>query len=566
MNAGAVEWEDRPYQREAIAACVAAFAEGVPSVMLESPVGSGKTFMALEVARLLEERAGRPLRVAWVAPRRRLLEQVMEANRDLHRLTVRPVSLFEKNPPEADLAVLDEAHHEATRSCVTLYEKIKAPLALGLSATPMRTDRMKLSFQRTVATCGIDRLVREGWLSPVHSYLLPHWGPQIAAECYLSEPARWGKTLAFFRTIEECREFRDALEAGGVSCEVVTGSSDKDEQLAAFEAGAVPVVANVLMLAEGFDQPDVQSVFARDASRVPTIQMCGRGLRLAPGKDHCNIVQSTATRCLFERVTPPLRTFRLHGGRWLSLQDKTEEVERTLRASLELLEAREASRKARRREGWRGGMGGSGAAGEERSGWGSAGGWMRPAPRGWGAAVPENVLARYRPAYRAAYEIFDLCNRLGWNGTLPPCRMGFGYRRMKRNGSGVVLAYVRSDGQDRTLVLNLHPLAGATTGAMMPVLFHEMTHLWQFATGRCGRHDAAFRAELRRVGVDEIAGQVFPGSAVLLAIAEVNRMFPWLAGWLRRRIGEVPHRQAAMEECFFREHLASSGQERGWEG
>lgn len=564
MNGGTVAWEDRPYQREAIAACVAAFAEGAPSVMLESPVGSGKTFMALEVARLLEERAGRPLRVAWVAPRRRLLEQVMEANRDLHRLTVRPVSLFEKNPPEADLAVLDEAHHEATRSCVALYEKIKAPLALGLSATPMRTDRMKLSFRRTVATCGIDRLVREGWLSPVHSYLLPHWGPRIAAECYLSEPARWGKTLAFFRTIDQCREFRDALEAGGVRCEVVTGSSDKDEQLAAFEEGAVRVVANVLMLAEGFDQPDVQSVFARDASRVPTIQMCGRGLRLAPGKDHCNIVQSTGTRCLFERVTPPLRTFRLHGGRWLSLQDKTEEVERTLRESLELLEAREASRKARGRGGWRGGEDRPRAPGAGRPERGRTV-WARPAARAWGA-VPEEVLARYRPAYRAAYDIFDLCNRLGWNGTLPPCRMGFGYGCGNRNRRGVVLAYVRSDGRDRTLVLNLDPLAFATTGAMMPVLFHEMTHLWQFATGRCGRHDAAFRAELRRVGVDEMTGQLAPGSAVVRAMIEVDRLFPWLAGWLRRHVGAVPQRQGTMEECFFREHLASVEQERGGGG
>ena len=46
-----------------------------------------------------------------------------------------------------------------------------------------------------------------------------------------------------------------------------------------FVAGRVKVIANVSMLTEGFDQPDVQTIFARDASRLPTIQMCGRGLR-----------------------------------------------------------------------------------------------------------------------------------------------------------------------------------------------------------------------------------------------------------------------------------------------
>lgn len=57
--------------------------------MLESPVGSGKTFMGLEVVRGLEELMGRRLRVAWVAPRHHLLEQVMEANRELNQSLIR---------------------------------------------------------------------------------------------------------------------------------------------------------------------------------------------------------------------------------------------------------------------------------------------------------------------------------------------------------------------------------------------------------------------------------------------------------------------------------------------
>ena len=337
-----MNWENRAYQQEAVAACLADFLHhGKSSVMLESPVGSGKTYMALETIHLLQGMLGRKLRVNWVAPRRHLLRQVMEANRDLHQDVIVPVSLFEKLPPAADFVVLDEAHHEATQTCVLLYEKMKSEYVLGLSATPMRTDRMKLSFQDTVTTCSIDRLIREGYLSPVHSYLLPHYGPQIVAECYLDQPETWGKSLVFFPTIMECREFQRRLTDAGVPCEVVTAESDKDRQLEAFVAGKARVVANVLMLTEGFDQPDVQTIFARDASRLPTIQMCGRGLRLAPGKTHCNIVQSAKTRYLFERVTPARRRFRLTNGEWMALQDGTGAIEEMLKLSLALLEKRE---------------------------------------------------------------------------------------------------------------------------------------------------------------------------------------------------------------------------------
>ena len=234
-------YEKRRYQTEAIDATLAAFAEkGRESVLLESPVGSGKTYMALEMLHRLQEKLGRPLRINWVAPRHRLLQQVMEANRDLYRDSIRPVSLFASAPPEADFVVLDEAHHEATQSCVLLYEKMRAKWTLGLSATPLRTDRMKLSFQETVRTCPIGRLIREGYLSPFNSYLIPTYSVDSVADHYLAAPEKWGKSLVFFSTIAECVAFKARLAEGGIGCEVVTGESNKDVQMVAFEEGRVP--------------------------------------------------------------------------------------------------------------------------------------------------------------------------------------------------------------------------------------------------------------------------------------------------------------------------------------
>ena len=78
-----MNWEVRQYQQEAVAACLAGFAgRGCASVMLESPVGSGKTYMALETIHALQELSGRTLRVDWVAPRRHLLRQVMEVQQE----------------------------------------------------------------------------------------------------------------------------------------------------------------------------------------------------------------------------------------------------------------------------------------------------------------------------------------------------------------------------------------------------------------------------------------------------------------------------------------------------
>ncbi len=347
-------YEHRQYQQEAIGDGLAAFAErGHTSVLLESPVGSGKTYMALEMIHRLQAHLGRQLKVGWVAPRHHLLRQMMEANRDLYRDYILPVSLFEKMPPEVDLAVLDEAHHEATQSCVLLYEKMRAGLTIGLSATPLRTDRMKLSFQETVRTCSIARLVREGFLSPFNSYIVPNYTVAEVADFYLAEPERWGKSLVFFSTIAECMAFRDRMTTAGVGCEVVTGESDKESQIGAFARGAVRVVVNVAMLTEGFDQPDVASIFARDASRLPTIQMCGRGLRRAPGKDTCNIVQSANSSYLFERVAPPKNAFRWQQGRWLALTDGTEAIAETLKETLRRIGEREKKDRIARKDDFR---------------------------------------------------------------------------------------------------------------------------------------------------------------------------------------------------------------------
>ena len=537
-----MNWEERSYQQEAIAACLSSFVQRKnASVILESPVGSGKTYMALETIHALQEILGRRLNVDWVAPRRHLLRQVMEANMALHQDTIRPVSLFEKLPPEADLVVLDEAHHEATQSCVLLYEKMKPEYVLGLSATPLRTDRMKLSFRETVTTCSIDRLIREGYLSPFHSYLLPHYGPQIVAECYLYSQRDWGKTLAFFPTVVECCQFQRLLAEKGVACEVVTADSDKDRQLEEFVAGRVKVVANVAMLTEGFDLPDVQTIFARDASRLPTIQMCGRGLRLADGKDHCNIVQSAKTNYLFEKVTPAKRRFRMMSGQWMALQDGTEAIEKTMKLSLALLARREAAQAERNRQPF-----------------GSRSARSDGAPRAASPSAQSEALPPYyrefEDLYRQLYWCYDCCNHYGWNGALPPVALVLNrtLRRTRYAAFARPFATAVNGTNYHEILLKLDAVGRDNSASVIPVLLHEMTHIWQFWKGRRGGHGRDFRNEMIRLGIDEEGQRVLDGGVLDRVGHEVEARYPGMTARMRECIRSPLRSSQQLDFAFFR--------------
>lgn len=333
------KFEERDYQLKAVNEAITEFHSGKESVIIESPVGSGKTIMGLMVIKKMQEE-NPDLRVNWVASRRHILEQTEKVNLEYFHCNLNYVSVFNSNPPQADMIVLDEAHHEATQSCLAMYEKTGNSLTLGLSATPQRTDKMRLSFQHSVRGCTIQMLIDNHVLSPYHSYKLPYWNVDIAAKVYCQSSEKWGKTLVFFNTLAECSTFADILNRNGISCEVISGNSRRDKQLERFINGELQVIANVSVLSEGFDLPELQSVFLRDASRLPCIQMAGRGLRRAEGKKYCNIVQSENSIYQIEKIAVPLESFCYSKDTWLSCSGDTAAVESALQRTLELLDRR----------------------------------------------------------------------------------------------------------------------------------------------------------------------------------------------------------------------------------
>ena len=178
---------------------------------------------------------------------------------------------------------------------------------------------MKLCFDKVLADAGIHRLIQDGYLSEYDHYTIAAFSPESVADTYLREPDRWGKSIAFFRTVSECERLHDLLRPRGVTCEVVTGNSDRDAQLERFRTGETRFLINCMVLTEGFDRPDLKTVFCRDSSKGPTVQMCGRVFRRHPGLPVKQIVQSRLSKWPFTKIATPRQQWLWQEGEWRSL-------------------------------------------------------------------------------------------------------------------------------------------------------------------------------------------------------------------------------------------------------
>jgi superfamily II DNA or RNA helicase len=313
--------QPRPYQRRIVGKAVDLFSRlALRSILIESPTGSGKTVMGLLVARAMQDALG--VRVGWVAMRRFLLDQARAENDRLGiGVDATYISMFDRHPPTGlDLLVVDEAQHDAAQSMATLHQTVRPRFILGLSATPFRADKVKLCFDSVIKDAGIHALIQDGYLSSFHHYTLPAWSPEAVVEAYLRDRDRWGRSLFYFHTLEECGRADRLLKSAGLRSEVVHGGSDRERQLDAFRVGEVDVISNCMVLAEGFDCPQLRTVFCRPSGKGVTVQMAGRVLRKHPDEPVKQVVQSIGTRWPFARTATPAQQYVWTNDGWRTLE------------------------------------------------------------------------------------------------------------------------------------------------------------------------------------------------------------------------------------------------------
>lgn len=299
----------RDYQLQAVEDCRAQYRQGARSVLLVLPTGGGKTMIgSLVVAGALE----RQKRVLWLAGRRELVHQAaarmpIEAGLIMagEAKTSSPVQVASIDTltargqtPDADLVVVDEAHHATATTWRRLLEQQPQARILGLTATPVRHDGAALGdiFERMVLGPSIAELTRMGHLVPC-DVIAPAYQGKLAMQPVDAWMQRAGghPGFAFHRTITESQRFVAELSERGVSAAHVDGetaTSVRQAAIEAFRAGEVECLSSVQVFTEGVDVPRATvCLLARGCSHAGTfLQMVGRVLRPHPGKHRALLI------------------------------------------------------------------------------------------------------------------------------------------------------------------------------------------------------------------------------------------------------------------------------------
>lgn len=336
-----------PHQGCAIASLRQSLARGCRRPMLQAPTGFGKTLTA---ASIIRSALDRDKRVIFTVPAVALVDQTAreffaEGIRDIgvmqadHPMTdpTRPVqiasvqTLQRRAIPEADLVIIDEAHRsfEFVRRWMRMPGWIKVPF-IGLSATPW-TQGLGQDYDDLIIAATTEDLIRDGFLSPFKVFAPTH--PDLSDvktvagdyhEGQLSEAMQAGTitadvvttwlqrgenrpTLCFAVDRAHAAALKAQFDAAGVPTAYVDAYTLPDEREVIrkqFAAGDIKVVCNVGVLTTGVDWDVRCLILARPTkSEMLYVQIIGRALRTAPGKDHALILDHSDTTARLGFVT-----------------------------------------------------------------------------------------------------------------------------------------------------------------------------------------------------------------------------------------------------------------------
>lgn len=343
----------RPFQEVILEQLEASRQWGHHRNLLVAATGTGKTVMAaVDYQRLFQKGLGKLL---FVAHRREIIEQSLTTFRqamgnfsfgEVWMGSQRPTNVdhvfasiqtinhsdIERfTPDHFDVLIIDEFHHAAASSYRKVLEYFKPREVLGLTATPERADGQDiLSFfeGRIAADLRIWDAIEQQYLVPFQYFGISD-GTDLSGIPYKSgkgyDPlslsamytgnrqhaqfvlrSLYEKTdvnrvsaLGFCVSVEHAEFMAQMFSELGLRSAAVTGTTPKAERLEVLRrlgSGEVRVVFSVDVFNEGLDVPGVNTVLMLRPTESPTVflQQLGRGLRLAPGKSVCTILDFVA--------------------------------------------------------------------------------------------------------------------------------------------------------------------------------------------------------------------------------------------------------------------------------
>lgn len=334
-----------PHQVDCIVRTRDSLVRGRKHPMLMAPTGFGKTVVSTEI---ILSATSRGKRVAFLVPSIVLVDQTLEkflaeGIRDIGVMQgdhpafdpfamvqiVTPQTLARRNFPDVDLVLVDEAHEQFKSVYKWMQAKPDLPF-IGLSATPWSKGLGKFYDDLIIAATTAD-LIRHEYLSPFKVYAPTHPDlskvrvskgdfdeaqlgllmndPKLVADIVPTwlEKAENRPTLCFCVNRAHARAVMDDFERAGVAVAYVDKDTERDDRRRIgeqFNAGHIRVVCNVGVLVRGVDW-DVRCIILARPTKSETryVQIIGRGLRTAPGKDYCLILDHSDTTLNLGLVT-----------------------------------------------------------------------------------------------------------------------------------------------------------------------------------------------------------------------------------------------------------------------
>lgn len=366
-----ITYQLRDYQQALLQETFAQWHRGNRRVMMQLPTGGGKTVLFSALAR---EFTTKGEGVLVLAHREELITQahekmeaitgsecgVIKAGYPLNPLCpIQAASvqtlIRRKQWPDVALVVVDEAHHSVSASYQRIFNHYKQAYILGVTATPARIDGQgfKFLYDELIVGPKVRELIQAGYLCDFKLFAAPNtikargvrttggdYNQRALAEAVNTtlvmgdlidvwrKFALGKKTVVFAVSIQHSQAIALAYREAGILAEHLDGDTPGTERkaiLERFRSGKTLVLCNCGIVSEGFDVPSIEAIqcVRPTKSLILWLQMVGRALRPAPGKDRAIIIDHTEN-WWFHRLPDSERQWSLEPvslepeSRWIS--------------------------------------------------------------------------------------------------------------------------------------------------------------------------------------------------------------------------------------------------------
>lgn len=302
------------------------------------------------LSRLLDQRFAEGSTAWYIGNRSELAGDLVVAS--VQKLS-RPEGLQRLAEEKFDYVIMDEVHHAHAPSYRRVLAKIRCDFALGLTATPERTDGVDVAtiFDDNLAYhATIGDGIAEDSLVPFHyvgikdtvDFRQIPWrnGRFDVAELEqrVARSERMDKlwtamqkhpadrTLVFCCSRRHAVFARDWLLSKGVSSAAVfsgDGSDSYGESLERLRGGELQTLCVVDMFNEGLDIPAVDRVIMLrpTESKIIFLQQLGRGLRASEGKSRLLVLDFVGNHRIFAQRIVNLLSLQSGSDKWRALRN-----------------------------------------------------------------------------------------------------------------------------------------------------------------------------------------------------------------------------------------------------